>query len=143
MSELDGFMENLSGKLDSASSHLIKQTLQRNGFTSRLQIKLISEKHLELMFQGADLTMGAKILLNYHIQVLRDESPLQSGKMKKAQISSPDRTEAVDDQSGTNSKQVSTADSNHSFPKKSQRHCSLCLQIFTFVKNTFTEEFEI
>ena len=83
-SELDIFMENLSGKLDSASAHLIKQTLQVNGFTSRLQIKLISEKHLELMYQGADLTMGAKSLLNYHIQVLRDESPLQSGKMKKA-----------------------------------------------------------
>ena len=80
-SELDVFMENLSGKLDSASAHLIKQTLQVNGFTSRLQIKLISEKHLELMFQGADLTMGAKSLLNYHIQVLRDESP-DSSKRK-------------------------------------------------------------
>ena len=91
MCKLDKFMEQLSGKLDSASCQLIKETLQVNGFTSRLQIKLISEKHLELMFQGADLTMGAKSLLNYHIQVLRDESPLQSGKMKKAQKSSPGR----------------------------------------------------
>ena len=65
-----------------------------------------AEKHLELMFQGADLTMGAKSLLNYHIQVLRDESPLQTGKMKKAQKSSPGGTAAVDDQSGTNSKPV-------------------------------------
>ena len=83
MCELDKFMEQLSGKLDSASCQLIKETLQVNGFTSRLQIKLNSEKHLELMFQGADLTMGAKSLLNYHIQVLRDESPLQSGKIRK------------------------------------------------------------
>ena len=67
---------------------------------------------MELMFQGADLTMGAKSLLNYHIQVLCDESPLQSGKMKKAQKSPPGRTPAVDDQSGMNAKRVSTADSS-------------------------------
>ena len=48
--ELDKFMEQLGGKLDSASCQPIKETLQVNGFTSRLQIKLISEKHLELMF---------------------------------------------------------------------------------------------
>ena len=106
-SELDKFMELLSGKLDGASCQLIKETLQVNGFTSRLQ-KLISEKHLELMFQGAELTMGAKSLLNYHIQVLRDESPLQRGKTKKAQTSSP---AAVDDQASTNSKRVSTPES--------------------------------
>ena len=100
-SELDKFMELLSGKLDSASCQLIKETLQVNGFRSRLQIKLISEKHLGLMFQGTDLTMGAKSLLNYHIQVLCDESPLQTGK--KAQKSSPGGTAAVEDQPGTNS----------------------------------------
>lgn len=108
-SELEQFMELLSGKLDSASCQLIKETLEVNGFTSRLQIKLISEKHLELMFQGAELTMGAKSLLNYHIQVLRDESPLQRGKTKKAQTSSP---AAVDDQPSTNSKRVSTPELN-------------------------------
>ena len=32
---------------------------------SNLQTKLISEKHFELMFQGADLTMGVKRLPNY------------------------------------------------------------------------------
>ena len=104
--ELDKFMELLSGKLDSAFCQLIKETLQVNGFTSRLQIKLISEKHLELMFQGADLAMGAKSLLNYHIQVLCDESPLQTEKMKKDQKSSPGGTAADDDQCGTNSKPV-------------------------------------
>ena len=86
--ELDVFMELFSGKLDSASCQLIKKTLQVNGFTSHLQITLISQMHFELMFQGADLTMSAKSLLNYHIQVIRDESPLQTGKIKKAQKSS-------------------------------------------------------
>jgi len=57
--------------IDSTSCQLIK-TLQVNGFRKRLQIKLISEMHLELMFQGTDLTMHAKSLLNYNIQVLCD-----------------------------------------------------------------------
>ena len=70
-----------------------KETLPVNGFTNRLQLKLISEKHLELMFQAADLTMGVKSVLNYHIQVHCEESvetSVQSGKMKKAQKSSTD-----------------------------------------------------
>ena len=44
---------------------------------SNLQIKLISEKYFELIFQGVDLTVGVKSLLNFHIQVLHDESPLK------------------------------------------------------------------
>ena len=76
MHELDKFMEVSSGKLDSASCQLIKETLQVNGVMSNLQIKLISEKHFELMFQGADLTMGVKSLPNDCIQVLHDKSPL-------------------------------------------------------------------
>ena len=44
-SELDSFMENLNGKLDEASiDGIIRQTVEVNGFTSRLQIKLISER---------------------------------------------------------------------------------------------------
>ena len=78
-----------------------------NGFRSRLQIKLIPEKHL-------DLTMGAKSLLNYHIQVLCDKSPLQTGKIKKYKNLHQTGTAAVEDQPGTNSKRVgvSTADLN-------------------------------
>ena len=132
--ELDKFMELLSGKLDSASYQLIKETLQVNGFTSRLQIKLISEKHLEMMFQGADLTMGAKSLLNYHIQVLRDESPLQTGKMKKAQKSSPGGTAAVDDQSGTNSKPVGVSET---LILQIQTKSSFNLKDIVFVNSNF------
>ena len=43
-SELDSFMENLNGKLHEASIDIIRQTVEVNGFTSRLQIKLISER---------------------------------------------------------------------------------------------------
>ena len=43
-SELDSFMENLNGKFDEASIDIIRQAVEVNGFTSRLQIKLISER---------------------------------------------------------------------------------------------------
>ena len=88
--------------------------------------------------------MGAKSLLNYHIQVLRDESPLQSGKMKKAQkSSSSDQGAAVGDQCGmTHSKQGTEVSMFlavgqqiqiilSSLLKKSQRHRNLCLQGLT------------
>ena len=34
MFELEGFMENFNGKLDSSSTHLIKHLLEVNSFTS-------------------------------------------------------------------------------------------------------------
>jgi hypothetical protein len=36
-----------------------------------------------MMFQGSEITMGAKNLLSYHMQLLRDESPLALAKLKK------------------------------------------------------------
>ena len=58
--------------------------------------------------------MGAKSLLNYHIQVLCDKSPLQTGKIKKYKKLHQTGTAADEDQPGTNSKRVgvSTADLN-------------------------------
>ena len=84
MSELEAFMKQLSEKLDSDTVNEIKQTVKVNGFTTRLQIKLISEKDLVTMFQSsAAVTMGAKNLLWYHIELLRDESPLVLKPKKK------------------------------------------------------------
>jgi hypothetical protein len=36
-----------------------------------------------MMFQGSEITMGAKNLLSYHMQLLRDESPLALTKLQK------------------------------------------------------------
>lgn len=106
MSELESFISN--EKLDSASTNLIKQTLQLNGFTTRLQIKLISDKNLEMMFHTTNITMGARSLLSYHIQVLRDESPLGKRHRKVAETESEKRTAyvelRVDDSSGPSGK---------------------------------------
>ena len=84
MSELQAFVEELSKKLDDNSVSKIEQTLKANGFTTRLQIKLISDKDLETMFHGSAITMGAKNLLSYQIQLLRDESPLVKSKKKSS-----------------------------------------------------------
>ena len=83
MSELESFIGAFADKLDTDAVNVIKNTLQVNGFTTRLQIKLISERNLELMFQGSDITLGARNLLSYYIQTLKDESPL-GGKVRSS-----------------------------------------------------------
>ena len=90
MSELESFMGAFADKLDTDTVNVIKNTLQVNGFTTRLQIKLISDRNLEMMFQGSDVTLGARNLLSYYIQTLRDESPL-GGKVR-----SSDRADSVE-----------------------------------------------
>ena len=55
MSELDSFIGAFADKLDTGTVNVIKNTLQVNGFTTRLQIKLISDRNIEMMFQGSDM----------------------------------------------------------------------------------------
>jgi hypothetical protein len=83
MSELESFIGAFADKLDTATVDVIKNTLQVNGFTTRLQIKLISEKNLEMMFNDSNITLGARNLLSYYIQTLKDESPL-GGKVRSS-----------------------------------------------------------
>ena len=87
MSELQAFVEELSKKLDGNSVSEIEQTLKVNSFITRLQIKLISDKDLGMMFQSSAIAMGAKNLLSYLIQLLRDESPLVVKSRKKSSAS--------------------------------------------------------
>ena len=90
MSELESFIGAFADKLDTDTVNVIKNTLQANGFTTRLQIKLISERNLEMMFQSSDITLGARNLLSYYIQTLKEESPL-GGKVR-----SSDRVDCVE-----------------------------------------------
>ena len=53
MSELENFIVVFREKLDCDTVNVIKNTLQANGFTTRLQIKLISERNLEMIFQSS------------------------------------------------------------------------------------------
>ena len=70
MDELSKWMLTFKGKLDENTSSKVFQILQANGFTSRLQLKI------DVMFQN-EISLGAKSLLLYKVDVLCDESPLQ------------------------------------------------------------------
>ena len=63
MSELESFIGAFADKLDTDTVYVIKNTLQINGFTTRLQIKLIFNL--------------------YYIQTLKDESSL-GGKVRSS-----------------------------------------------------------
>ena len=76
--EIDAFVANFSDQLDNETALLIANTLKVNGFRTRLQLKLITSNELNLMFQ--DLKLGAKRLLQYNLDILRDESPLPARK---------------------------------------------------------------
>ena len=62
-------------KLDQKTCDFIFQILVTNQFTSRLQLKLLTSEHLDYMFLK-DLALGVKALLVYHVELLKDESPL-------------------------------------------------------------------
>ena len=83
MSELESFIGAFADKFDTDTVNVIKNTLQVNGFTTRLQIKLISDRNIEMMFQGSDVTLGARNFFSYYIQTLKDESPL-GGKVRSS-----------------------------------------------------------
>ena len=62
-------------KLDQKTYEFIFQTLVTNQFTSRLQLKLLTSEQLDYMF-SKDLALETKALLVYHVDLLKDESPL-------------------------------------------------------------------
>ena len=81
MDELSQWMLTFKGKLDENTSSKVFQSLQANGFTSRLQLKLLTREQIDVMFQN-EISLGAKSLLLYKVDVLCDESPLQINKTK-------------------------------------------------------------
>ena len=79
MDELSQWMLTFKGKLDENTSSKVFQILQANGFTSRLQLKLLTREQINVMFQN-EISLGAKFLLLYKVDVQCDESPLQINK---------------------------------------------------------------
>ena len=72
MADLENWMSQFRDKLDQKAYDFIFQTLVTNQFTSRLQIKLLTSEQLDYMFLK-DLALGAKALLVYHVDLLKDE----------------------------------------------------------------------
>ena len=58
--------------------------LKENKFNSRMQIKLITQRELDVMFKGETaISLGALALLRYQINFLNDQSPLPKRSQNK------------------------------------------------------------
>ena len=75
MEELTQWLSTFKEKIDDKTYCLINDTLRANQFTSRLQLKLLTTDQIDLMFSSG-LSLGAKTLLMYQLDLLKDESPL-------------------------------------------------------------------
>ena len=63
--------------MDDKSYQIIFETLAANQFTSRLQLKLLTLDQVDMMFSKEQtLPLGAKRLLMYQLDFLKEESPL-------------------------------------------------------------------
>ena len=75
--ELNEFLDTFRQKLDINEATIIFNVLKKKKFNSRMQIKLITQGELEIMFKGETaLSLGALALLRYQINFLNDQSPL-------------------------------------------------------------------
>lgn len=78
-------------KLDQNTYQLIFDTLSANQFTSRLTLKLLTSDQVDMMFsKDLSLPLGAKSLLMYQLDFLKEELPLPI-RAKRAESKRIDR----------------------------------------------------
>ena len=85
--ELTDFLGNIEQKIGKESYEIITNTLTDN-FTSRLSLKLLDLENLDVIFAESKLPLGSRKILDYHWDLLRNESPLQ---VKKVQLTQSQR----------------------------------------------------
>ena len=82
MANLENWISLFRDKQDQKTYDFIFQTLVTNQFTSKLQLKLLTSEQLDYRYMfSKDLPLGAKALLVYHVDLLKDESPLPMEKL--------------------------------------------------------------
>lgn len=81
--ELTDFLRNIEEKIGKESCEIIINTLRDNNFTSRLSLKLLSPENLDILFAKSKLPLGSRKILDYHLELLRNESPLSRPKSKR------------------------------------------------------------
>ena len=93
MDELSEWMLTFKDKLDDKTSSKVFQTLKANGFTSRLQLKMLTKNQVDVLFQNK-ISLGAKCLVVYNLQVLNESLPLQPISRQRAsdKKDNPDNT---------------------------------------------------
>lgn len=82
MAELKNWLDELNDSLDEKTKEFIFNTLVANQFCSRLQLKLLNEDHIKTIFPN--LPLGTKSVLCYHLEMLKQESPLPMPRREKA-----------------------------------------------------------
>ena len=84
-SELVSWIHEFKSQLEPNQRKTVYETLKVNGFTTRLKLKLVTQDELNIMFPNTNegLPLGAKRLLSYQLDVLRDQSPLVVKSSKK------------------------------------------------------------
>ena len=111
--ELDEFLLSFRDKIGSQSYQKIATILRENDFTSTLALKLKDSDNLEEILTGSELPLEARKILDYHLDLIKTQSPLNRKASKyccNKNVTSPD--EACSDNEtthGETSKQNSTA----------------------------------
>jgi hypothetical protein len=104
-SELVCWISEFKSELEPIQQKQIYDILKANGFTTCLKLKLIHEDKLNIMFNtGSEvLPLGAKTLLSYKLNMLREDSPLVS-KSKSCGRAMDNKMEMKDETSNTHKK---------------------------------------
>ena len=92
--KLTDFLGNVEQKIGKESYEIITNTLGDN-FTSRLSLKLLDPENLDVIFAKSKLPLGSRKILDYHWDLLRNESPLSKPK--------PQRTDSAGEESSADS----------------------------------------
>ena len=118
--ELTDFLGKIEQKIGKESYEIIRNTLRDNNFTSRLSLKLLNPENLDVVFAKSKLPLGSRKILQYHLDLLRNESPLSKPK--------PQRTDPAGEESSADSKpKVRHCFTQNSCKYKSQScKCATC-----------------
>lgn len=105
MDELPLWLATFKSRLDETSYNLILETLRANQFASRLQLKLLTSDQIDLMFAN-ELSLGAKTLLLFQLDLLKEESPLPTRQIRRNLSELPDKSNLEGDETHAPARRV-------------------------------------
>ena len=127
--ELTDFLGNIEQKIGKESYEIITNTL-RDNFTSRLSLKLLDPENVDVIFAKSKLPLGSRKILDYHWDLLRNESPLSKPK--------PQRTDPAGEESSADSKPKV----RHCFTQNSCKYKSTSWKFVLRVYASFSDDCE-
>ena len=74
--ELEEFLLRFKNQIGSESYEKIENVLRKNDFTSQLALKLLNSENLDEMLAKSCVPLGARKILEYNLDLLKNESPL-------------------------------------------------------------------